>query len=94
MTDTPAIDAKLVAELAERARAIDLAQLDARLRASGGCARPIRLRGQIEVGETGGNRRVWSTDSEPDGVLRRRAAIAARPSVLRARSATARTPTT
>ena len=60
-----------LAELAERAGSVDLAQLDARLRASGGCARPIRLRGTVEVCDGHGKRRVWSTDSEPDGVLRK-----------------------
>src|SRR3954453_1329173 len=55
----------------ERARSTDLALLDARLRASGGCARPIRLRGTMEVSEADGRKRVWSTDSEPDGVLRK-----------------------
>ena len=60
-----------LAELAERAGSVDLAQLDARLRASGGCARPIRLRGTVEVCDGHGQRRVWSTDSEPDGVLRK-----------------------
>ncbi|HEY6891385.1 MAG TPA: replication initiator, partial [Solirubrobacter sp.] len=62
---------ELLVALAERARSVDLAQLDARLRASGGCARPIRLRGRIEVCDGHGNRRVWSTDTEPDGVLRK-----------------------
>jgi hypothetical protein len=61
----------LLEGLAERARSIDLGLLDARLRASGGCARPIRLKGTVEVCEGDGRKRVWSTDSEPDGVLRK-----------------------
>lgn len=64
-------DVEMLDALADRARAIDLSGLDARLRSSGGCARPIRLRGTVEVCDGHGHRRVWSTDSEPDGVLRK-----------------------
>jgi hypothetical protein len=67
---TAALAPELLEGLAARARELDLWQLDARLRASGGCARPIRLKGRIEVCEGHGQKRVWSTDSEPDGVLR------------------------
>ena len=35
--------------------------------APGYCARPVLLRGRIETGDREGGRRVWSTDSEPDG---------------------------
>jgi len=62
---------ELLEALAARAQATDLAALDARLRSSGGCARPIRLRGTVTVCDGHGHRRVWSTDSEPDGVLRK-----------------------
>jgi hypothetical protein len=42
------------------------------LRSSGYCARPVRLRGWVETCDgNGGHRRVWSTDTEPDGVLRK-----------------------
>jgi hypothetical protein len=62
---------ELLDALAERARSTDLGLLDARLRAAGGCARPIRLTGSIEVCDGDGRKRVWTTDSEPDGVLRK-----------------------
>jgi hypothetical protein len=65
------VELELLQGLAERARETDLAQLDARLRASGGCARPIRLKGRIETCDGHGHRRVWSTATEPDGVLRK-----------------------
>lgn len=65
-----ALAPELLEVLAERARETDLGLLDARLRAAGGCARPIRLKGTVETCDGHGLRRVWSTDSEPDGVLR------------------------
>ena len=37
----------------------------------GYCARPVRLRGTIETCDGHGHKRVWSTDTEPDGVLRK-----------------------
>ena len=46
-------------------------RLQAQLRSSGYCARPVRLRGQIETCDGHGRRRVWSTDTEPDGILRK-----------------------
>ena len=45
--------------------------MQAQLRSSGYCARPVRLRGQIETCDGHGRRRVWSTDTEPDGILRK-----------------------
>lgn len=45
---------------------------DAQLRSSGFCARPVRLRGTVEVCDGhGGRQQVWSTDGEPDELLRK-----------------------
>jgi hypothetical protein len=50
----------------------DYRAFETQLRSSGFCARPVRLRGSIEVCEgSGGRRRVWSTDGEPDELLRK-----------------------
>jgi hypothetical protein len=61
----------LMRELAERAGRADFARFEAQLRSTGYCARPVRLRGQIVTCDGHGRRRVWSTDSEPDGILRK-----------------------
>jgi hypothetical protein len=60
-----------VRELAERTARPDFPRLEAQLRSSGYCARPVRLSGRIETCDGYGRRRVWSTDTEPDGVLRK-----------------------
>src|SRR5262249_28854517 len=66
------LTAELVAELAERASRRDFQQLERQLRATGYCARPVRLRGHVETcGDDGRWRSVWSTLTEPDGVLRK-----------------------
>ena len=62
---------ELVAGVVERAARPDFARFEAQLRSSGYCARPVRLRGHIETCDANGRRRVWSTDDEPDGVLRK-----------------------
>jgi hypothetical protein len=62
---------ELVSELARRAARPDFDRLQAQLRSSGYCARPVRLQGRIETCEGHGRRRVWSTDTEPDGILRK-----------------------
>ncbi|MEA2493146.1 MAG: hypothetical protein QOJ29_1057 [Thermoleophilaceae bacterium] len=50
----------------------DYRAFEAQLRSSGFCARPVRLRGNIEVCDgQGGPRRVWSTSDEPDELLRK-----------------------
>jgi Replication initiator protein, pSAM2 len=71
---------ELLRELAERVARPDFARFEAQLRSSGYCAHPIRLQGHVDVEDANGRRRVFSTDSEPDGVLRkacgnRRAAV-------------------
>ena len=62
---------ELVGELAARAARPDFERLQAQLRSTGYCARPVRLRGRIETCDGHGRRRVWSTDTEPDGILRK-----------------------
>jgi hypothetical protein len=62
---------ELLSELAHRAARADFPRFEAQLRSSGYCARPVRLQGQLEVCEGGRRRRVWSTDTEPDQILRK-----------------------
>jgi hypothetical protein len=62
---------ELVRELAQRAGRPDFARFEAQLRSSGYCARPVRLQGHIETCDGHGRRRVWTTESEPDGILRK-----------------------
>jgi hypothetical protein len=75
MTSRPAAvldpSSELVRELAQRAARPDFARFEAQLRSSGYCARPVRLQGRIETCDGHGHRRVWTTDSEPDGILRK-----------------------
>jgi hypothetical protein len=50
----------------------DYGAFEAQLRSSGYCARPVRLRGVVETCDGhGGRRQVWSTDGEPDELLRK-----------------------
>jgi hypothetical protein len=50
----------------------DYRRFEAQLRSSGYCARPVRLRGGVQVCDGHGARRqVWSTDGEPDELLRK-----------------------
>ena len=67
----PAIAPELLGELAHRAARADFPRFEAQLRSSGYCARPVRLTGRIETCDGHGRRRVWSTDTEPDGILRK-----------------------
>jgi Replication initiator protein, pSAM2 len=62
---------ELLDELAARVARPDFDRLQAQLRSSGYCARPVRLRGQIITCDGHDRRRVWSTDTEPDGILRK-----------------------
>jgi hypothetical protein len=66
-----ALSPELLRGLVERAGRPDFPAFEAQLRSSGNCARPIRLRGTIETCDKDGHRRVWSTEDEPDGVLRK-----------------------
>jgi hypothetical protein len=65
------ITPQLAREIADRAARPDFARLDAQLRSSGYCARPVRLQGRVETCDGHGRRRVWTTDAEPDGILRK-----------------------
>ena len=65
------MDPELANGLVARAARPDYERFEAQLRSSGYCARPVLLRGRIETCDGEGRRRVWSTDSEPDGVLRK-----------------------
>jgi hypothetical protein len=71
---------ELLDALALRVGRPDFVRFEGQLRSSGYCARPIRLKGHVDVQDATGRRRVLSTDREPDGVLRkacgnRRAAV-------------------
>jgi hypothetical protein len=66
-----ALAPELLDGLAARVARPDFRKLEAQLRSSGYCARPVRLVGHIETCEGNGRRRVWSTDTEPDGILRK-----------------------
>jgi hypothetical protein len=57
--------------LVARAARPDFARFEAQLRSSGYCARPVRLQGRIETSDRNGRWRVWWTDREPDGILRK-----------------------
>jgi len=65
------LDPELVDGLIARAARSDFPRFEQQLRSSGYCARPVRLRGRIETCDGNGQRRVWSTDTEPDGILRK-----------------------
>jgi hypothetical protein len=67
----PALTPDLLDAFVERASQTNLAKLEKQLRSSNYCARPIRLRGHIETCDARGQRHVWSTANEPDGVLRK-----------------------
>jgi hypothetical protein len=62
---------ELLHGLIERAARPDFPAFEAQLRSSGYCARPVRLRGTIETCDKDGRTRVWSTETEPNGVLRK-----------------------
>jgi hypothetical protein len=68
----PAVTPELLRVVAERAGRRDFPRFEAQLRSSGYCAKPVRLRGHVETCDAAGRRtRVWSTDAEPDGILRK-----------------------
>jgi hypothetical protein len=67
----PELTGELLDGLVQRAAREDFPAFEAQLRSSGNCARPIRLRGTIESCDKVGVKRVWSTENEPDGVLRK-----------------------
>ncbi|MGI9100772.1 MAG: replication initiator [Solirubrobacteraceae bacterium] len=68
---TPVLDA-LTQGVVDRLTRPDYERFEAQLRSSGYCAQPVRLRGHVDVCDGHGRRRqVWTTDTEPDGVLRK-----------------------
>jgi len=67
----PGLAPELLGGLVARAARPDFPRFEAQLRSSGYCARPVRLRGRIETCDGDGRRRVWSPDTEPDGILRK-----------------------
>jgi hypothetical protein len=66
--DSARLDRALLEGIAGRARSPGFDRFQAQLRSSGYCARPVRLRGHVCDGH---GHRVWSTEDEPDGVLRK-----------------------
>jgi hypothetical protein len=64
----PELTSELVADLIDCASRPDFDLLRRRLKGTGHCARPVRLRGAV-CDHNGV--RVWSTAEEPDGVLRK-----------------------
>jgi hypothetical protein len=63
----------IVGQLCDRARDPEhFARLQAQLKSSGYCQRPVRLRGLVEACQGPGRpgRIIYSTDREPDGILR------------------------
>jgi hypothetical protein len=62
------ISRALLAGIIERVSSPGFARFRGQLRSSGYCARPVRLRGEIRTCD---GQRVWSTNGEPDGVLRK-----------------------
>ena len=72
MTTPAVLDDPLTRAVVDRLIRPDYPAFEAQLRSSGYCAQPVRLQGRVEVCDGHGRRReVWTTDSEPDGVLRK-----------------------
>ena len=89
-----AVGPALLDAIIDRVGRTDWQRFEAQLRSSGYCARPVRLQGRIDVCDGYGRRRVWSTDGEPDGILRKACGNRREAVARRVRSATAATPTT
>jgi hypothetical protein len=72
MTPAAVLEGALLAGVVDRITRPDYPAFEAQLRSSGYCARPVRLQGRVDVCDGyGGRRQVWTTDGEPDGVLRK-----------------------
>src|SRR3954454_7535480 len=72
MLEDALLDTPLLAGVIERMTRRDYPAFEAQLRSSGYCARPVRLQGRIDVCDGYGRRQqVWTTDGEPDGILRK-----------------------
>jgi hypothetical protein len=69
---TGVLEGPLLDGVLERLMRPDYRAFEAQLCSSGYCERPVRLKGRVEVCDGHGRRQqVWSTDSEPDGLLRK-----------------------
>jgi hypothetical protein len=69
---TAVLEDTLLAGVIDRMTRPDYPAFEAQLRSSGYCSRPVRLQGRVDVCDGYGRRRqVWTTDGEPDGVLRK-----------------------
>jgi hypothetical protein len=72
MTPAAVLEGALLAGVVDRMTRPDYPAFEAQLRSSGYCSRPVRLQGRVDVCDGYGRRRqVWTTDGEPDGVLRK-----------------------
>jgi hypothetical protein len=72
MTAPAVLEGALLAGVVDRMTRPDYPAFEAQLRSSGYCARPVRLQGRVDVCDGhGGRRQVWTTDGEPDGLLRK-----------------------
>jgi hypothetical protein len=72
MTPGTLLEDALLAGVIDRMTRPDYPAFEAQLRSSGYCARPVRLQGHVDVCDGHGHRRqVWTTDGEPDGILRK-----------------------
>jgi hypothetical protein len=69
---TAVLEGALLAGVVDRMTRPDYRAFEAQLRSSGYCSRPVRLQGRVDVCDGYGHRRqVWTTDGEPDGILRK-----------------------
>jgi hypothetical protein len=69
---TAVLEGALLAGVIDRMTRPDYPAFEAQLRSSGYCSRPVRLQGHIDVCDGYGRRQqVWTTDDEPDGILRK-----------------------
>jgi hypothetical protein len=72
MTPGALLEDALLAGVVDRMTRPDYPAFEAQLRSSGYCSRPVRLQGRVDVCDGYGRRRqVWTTDGEPDGILRK-----------------------
>ena len=69
---TAVLEGALLDGVIERITRPDYRAFEAQLRSSGYCQRPVRLQGRVDVCDAYGHRQqVWTTDGEPDGLLRK-----------------------
>jgi len=69
---TGVLSDELLGAVVDRMTRPDYRAFEAQLRSSGYCSRPVRLQGRVDVCDGHGWRQqVWTTDGEPDGLLRK-----------------------